>query len=58
MKLALCLALIGTGLQLYAAETVYGGPSVIPQLVDGDGWKTIITLVNLDDTAASFTLRF
>jgi len=56
MKLALCLALLGV--QAFAAETVFGGPSVVPHVVDGDGWKTIFTVVNLDSSAASFTLRF
>jgi len=31
---------------------------VVPHVVDGDGWKTIFTVVNLDSSAASFTLRF
>jgi hypothetical protein len=31
---------------------------VISQVADGGGWKTVITLVNLDSQAASFTLRF
>jgi hypothetical protein len=56
MKLALCLALLGV--QAFAAETIPGGPSVVPHVVDGDGWKTIFTVVNLDSNAASFTLRF
>ncbi|MDP9112079.1 MAG: hypothetical protein M3O20_00195 [Acidobacteriota bacterium] len=56
MKLALCVALLG--MQTFAAETIPGGPSVIPHVVDGDGWKTIFTVVNLDTSAASFTLRF
>ncbi len=56
MKLALCMALLGV--QAFAAETIPGGPSVIPHVVDGDGWKTIFTVVNLDSSAASFTLRF
>jgi len=56
MKLALCLALLGV--QAFAAEAIPGGPSVIPHVVDGDGWKTIFTLVNLDSSAVSFTLRF
>jgi hypothetical protein len=56
MKLVLCLALLGV--QTFAAETIPGGSSVIPHVVDGDGWKTIFTVVNLDSSAASFTLRF
>lgn len=56
MKLALCLALLGV--QVFAGETIFGGPSVVPHVVDGDGWKTIFTVVNLDSSPASFTLRF
>lgn len=56
MKLVVCLALLGV--QAFAGETVLGGLSVIPHVVDGDGWKTIITLVNLDTAPASFTLSF
>jgi len=58
MKLAFWVAVLGTAAQAFGAETVYGGPSVIAQVADGDGWKTVITVVNLDDTAASFTLKF
>lgn len=56
MKLALCLVLLGA--QAFAGETIFGGLSVIPHVVDGDGWKTIFTLSNLDTAPASFTLRF
>jgi len=31
---------------------------VISQFVDGASWKTIVTLVNLDTTAGTYTLRF
>jgi len=41
---------------LCSAEIVFDGGGVIPQLVDGNGWKTIITLVNLNDTSATYTL--
>ncbi len=58
MKSAFFLALLAFGGPVFATESSYGYPSVVPHLVDGDGWKTIITLVNLDDTAASFTLKF
>lgn len=58
MKLAFWLALLTSGMHVSATETIYGGPTVVPHLVDGDGWKTIVTLVNLDDTTAAFTLRF
>ena len=52
MKLALCLALLGV--QAFAAETIFGVPpaGVVPHVVDGDGWKTIFTVVNLDSSAA------
>jgi len=58
MKLALCLALLGA--QAFAGEIIYGSPpaGVIPHVVDGDGWKTIFTLVNLGNAPASFTLQF
>lgn len=56
MKTVFFLALLGV--QAFAAETIPGGPSVIPHVVDGDGWKTIFTVVNLESNAASFTLRF
>jgi hypothetical protein len=56
MKLALCAVLLAV--QAFAAETIFGGPSVVPHVVDGDGWMTIFTMVNLDNSAASFTLRF
>lgn len=58
MKLALCLALLGV--QAFAGEVIYGAPpaGVIPHVVDGDGWKTIFTLANLESAPASFTLRF
>jgi len=41
-----------------AFDTVSSGNGVIAQLVDGDGWKTLITLVNLDNSTATYTLRF
>ena len=31
---------------------------VISQVADGSGWKTLVTLVNLDTVPAPFTLRF
>lgn len=40
------------------AEIVFPGGGVIAQLVDGDGWKTIITLVNLNDSSVQYTVRF
>jgi hypothetical protein len=40
------------------AEVVFHGFGVVTQLVDGAGWKTIITMVNLNDTSAPYTLRF
>jgi hypothetical protein len=50
------LLLMFTG--LCSAEIVFQGGGVIPQLVDGNGWKTIITLVNLDDSSCSYTVFF
>ena len=37
-------------------DSHYNG--VIAQLVDGASWKTIVTLVNLDTTPATYTLKF
>src|SRR5262249_39655740 len=31
---------------------------VIPQIADGAGWKTTITLINLSDRTATFSLSF
>lgn len=59
MRAFLCfLLLLITGVRMHAAETIFGGNGVIAYLLDGDSWKTVITVVNLDDTAASFTLKF
>jgi hypothetical protein len=41
-----------------ASDTVYAGGGVLPQIVDGGGTKISITLVNLDDVPAPYTLYF
>src|SRR6185295_17623781 len=40
------------------ASGVIPTSQVISQVADGSGWKTSITLVNLDTVAAPFSLRF
>ena len=63
MKVAaigLLLPLVATS-QLQPRVTGYGdapGNGVIAQFVDGGSWKTIVTLINLDNRAGSYTLRF
>jgi hypothetical protein len=38
--------------------TVFTGDDVIPQFVEGAGWSTAITFVNLDTTTIKFSLYF
>ncbi len=40
------------------SDTVYAGGGTLPQIVDGGGTKTTITLINLDDVPAPYTLYF
>jgi len=37
---------------------VFTGDTVIPQFVDGDGWKTTITVTNLDSRTVRFAVLF
>src|SRR6266481_1977253 len=37
---------------------VFTGDNVIPQLVDGNGWKTTLKFVNLDNHPVGFTVLF
>ncbi|HUQ91434.1 MAG TPA: hypothetical protein VM120_07120 [Bryobacteraceae bacterium] len=41
-------------------RNIYTGllDEVVPQVANGDGWRTAITLVNVDDKLAAFTLSF
>ena len=39
-------------------EAVYSFGGALAHFLDGDGWTTTLTLVNLDPTQASFTLSF
>jgi len=39
-------------------EVIFGGQGAVAQIADGDGWKTTITMVNLDPTIAPYTLTF
>lgn len=40
------------------SSTVFAGDSVIPQLVDGAGWQTTMSFVNLDSKALRFQVYF
>src|ERR1019366_4073863 len=44
--------------QPHNKEAVYSFGGALAHFLDGDGWKTTFTLVNLDPTQASFTLSF
>ncbi len=37
---------------------VFAGDNVVPQVVDGSGWKTTFKFVNLENHTVSFTLSF
>ncbi len=37
---------------------VFSGDTIIPQFVDGDGWKTTVTLVNLESRAVTARVFF
>jgi hypothetical protein len=57
----LCLTPLLTHAQLQPKSTSYYDASldgVISQFVDGGSWKTIVTLVNLDTTPTTYTLKF
>jgi hypothetical protein len=41
-----------------ASDTVYAGGGALAQIVDGGGTRTTITLINLDQTSAPYTLFF
>jgi hypothetical protein len=47
---------IGTDVQ--PSDVVFAGTNVIPQVVDGAGWKTTFKLVNLENHSVRFTLFF
>jgi hypothetical protein len=42
----------------HAADIVYAGGGALSQIVDGGGTSTILTLINLDSSAAPYTLYF
>jgi len=42
----------------YASDIVYAGGGALSQIVDGGGTRTILTLVNVDSSAAPYTLYF
>ncbi len=60
----LCIAALLFAAQLSGSDqrankvTIFTGDSVFPQVADGNGWTTRITLVNVDPTAGTFTLWF
>lgn len=58
MRLFVLFFLLLVACTANAAEIIFPFESTIPYLLDGDGWKTVITVVNLEDTAATFSLRF
>jgi hypothetical protein len=53
MKHFLLIAVLAPGL---FAETIQSGGGVFPHIADGAGAQTVITLVNMEDTPASYTL--
>ncbi|MBC7924982.1 MAG: hypothetical protein H7039_04925 [Bryobacteraceae bacterium] len=55
LRTALCCAL---SVLTVAAATVHEYDSCLPLILDGDGWKTTITLVNLDSAPSNFQLSF
>ena len=61
IPLLLCCVPFLTHAQLQPKSTSYYDASfdgVISQFVDGASWKTIVTLVNLDSTPSTYTLKF
>jgi|SRR5579864_5468367 len=49
---------VATGTDVQPRDVVFAGTNVIPQVVDGAGWKTTFKLVNLENHAVSFSLSF
>jgi hypothetical protein len=49
---------VATGTDVQPRDVVFAGTNVIPQVVDGAGWKTTFKLVNLENHAVSFRLSF
>jgi hypothetical protein len=52
------LAALLISLPAHAADIVYSGGGALSQIVDGGGTHTIFTLINLDSSAAPYTLYF
>ena len=51
--------LLACSIPASAIDTIFAGTSqVFAQVVDGAGWKTTITLLNLGNNTASFSLNF
>jgi hypothetical protein len=53
-----CLTIWVVGTPAYASDIVYAGGGALPQVVDGGGSRTTITLINLDGVMAPYTLFF
>jgi hypothetical protein len=49
---------VATGTDVQPRDVVFAGTNVIPQVVDGAGWKTTFKLVNLENHSVGFTLYF
>lgn len=57
MKRAICTLMLCAA-SLGAQGVVVPGGGIVSQVVDGSGWKTSITIVNLDNTIALFDMGF
>jgi hypothetical protein len=49
---------VATGTDVPPHDVVFAGTNVIPQVVDGAGWKTTFKFVNLENHSVGFTLFF
>jgi hypothetical protein len=52
------LSYVSLAAPAHAADIVYAGGGALSQIVDGGGISTILTLINLDSSAAPYTLYF
>jgi hypothetical protein len=52
------LVYIGATTPAHASDTVFAGGGTMAQIVDGGGTRTTLTLINLDSSAAPYTLYF
>lgn len=58
MKSKLFLLALATSVAFGQQSTTSGQPGVISQVVDGDGWQTIISLNNIDASPSLYKLSF